>query len=476
MAASLMTDLELDDIQGLVARGYPDLTAAAYVLLRISDPASARDWLQTVVDQVTPAPAHPSDVALNVAFTVSGVASLGLDASTIAQFSNEFTAGMTTPHRRRMFGDVGASAPESWLWGGPSTAAPDVLLLVFARDGDTLRQRCEALASAYRGVSELLRLESVFDLEGKEHFGFADGISQPTIDGLSSRSDVPPNTIRPGEFILGYVNEYGLFTDRPMIDPGADSRRQLPTDIEGSGKGDLGRNGTYLVFRQLAQDVRGFWRFVDDAATRALGGSNDPERRTWLAAKMVGRWPSGAPLTLSPDVDDPALAQANDFTYQYADEDGTGCPIGAHVRRSHPRDSLDPAPGTARSVELDKRHRLLRRGREYGPPLPVESRLAEPPPDDPERGLYFICLAANISRQFEFIQHSWVNNPKFDNLYDEPDPLVGYHPPGANSFSVPADPVRVRVTGLPTFVTTRGGAYFFLPGLRALRYLASLSG
>ena len=139
-----------------------------------------------------------------------------------------------------------------------------------------------------------------------------------------------------------------------------------------------------------------------------------PDRRTWLAAKMVGRWTSGAPLTLSPDADNPDLATANDFTYQYADADGFGCPIGAHIRRAHPRDSLDPAPGTARSVALDKRHRLLRRGREYGPP--VTDALAPAPADDPERGIYFLCLAANISRQYEFIQSSWLNNPTFDGL------------------------------------------------------------
>ncbi len=144
------------------------------------------------------------------------------------------------------------------------------------------------------------------------------------------------------------------------------------------------------------------------------------------------------------------------------------------MRRSHPRDSLDPKPGTVDSVNLDKRHRLLRRGREYGPPVAASDLLEEAPPDDAERGIFFICLAANISRQFEFVQHSWVNNPKFDVLYDEPDPVVGYHAEGANSFSIPADPVRERLHNIPNFVTTKGGAYFFLPGLRALRYLSSL--
>ncbi|HYY88902.1 MAG TPA: Dyp-type peroxidase [Chloroflexota bacterium] len=459
-------ELELDDMQGLIGRGYAELRAASYMLLRIDDPASARSWLGRVAEEVTPASARPEDAALNVAITASGVQQLGLSPRL---FSNEFRTGMTTPRRRRALGDLGDSAPERWLWGGPDTPRIDLLLLVFGRDAATLDQRRASLAGSVgdSGVSEVLTLETAVDLDGKEHFGFADGISQPTIAGLSSRADIPPNTIRSGEFILGYPNEYGRYTARPLLEPSADPDRLLPQDVEGSGQADFGRNGTYLVFRQLSQDVRGFWRFVDQAAR----GTGRPEDRAWLAAKMVGRWPSGAPLTLAGDADDPMLATANDFTYQYADPLGLQCPVGAHVRRAHPRDSLDPDPGTVRSVALDKRHRLLRRGREYGPP--VDDVLAPAPPDDPDRGLYFICLIGNIARQFEFVQHTWLNNPKFAGLYDEPDPLVANHALGAATFSVPADPVRLRYTGLPTFVSVRGGGYFFLPGLRALRYLAA---
>jgi len=439
------------------------LPVASYVLLQIDEPAAARAWLGQLLAEITPASAPPGDSALNLALTPRGLARLGLPPGVLRQFSNEFTAGMTTPHRRRMFGDTDASAPEQWRWGGPSTPSIDVLLLLFARDVATLQARLAQLSGAARGVHDVMRLDAVDDLGGKEHFGFVDGISQPTIDGLSSRVDVPPNTIQPGEFILGYLNEYGLFTERPLLDPTLDPAGLLPNDSQGSGRRDLGRNGTYLVFRQLAQDVRGFWRYLD---------AQVGEDRVWLAAKMVGRWPSGAPVTLSPEHDDPQLADANDFTYQYADAAGLGCPIGAHVRRAHPRDSLDPRPGTAQSVALDKRHRLLRRGREYGPP--VDDVLGETPPDDPDRGLYFICLAANIARQFEFVQFTWVNTPKFDGLYSDPDPLIGPRDAG-DTFTVPSDPVRQHYGPLPPFVTVRGGAYFFLPGLRALRYLAALS-
>ncbi len=471
-----MPELDLDDIQGLIARGYPDLQAARYMLLQIDDPARVGGWLAGIADQVTPGPARPAELALNVAATASGLGKLGLPAPALTLFSNEFTAGMLTAHRRRILGDVGPNAPEGWLWGGPETPTVDLLLLQFARDEATLDRFSARLTADFAGggVSQITRLDATINLDGKEHFGFADGISQPTIEGLSFRMDIPANTIKPGEFILGYRNEYGRYTARPLLDPRADPAHLLAADPEGSGKPDLGRNGSYIIFRHLAQDVRGFWQFVDHA-THQADGSSDPLSRTRLAAKMVGRWPSGAPVTLAPDEDDPALATANDFTYFYADEFGLNCPIGAHVRRSHPRDSLDPGPGSEASVSLDRRHRLLRRGREYGPPVKDDDVLAPAPADEPERGLYFVAVAANIARQFEFIQHTWVNNPTFNGLYDNPDPVVANHAAAGCNFSVPAEPVRARYTNLPNFVTVRGGAYFFLPGLRALRYLSTLS-
>jgi deferrochelatase/peroxidase EfeB len=205
-----------------------------------------------------------------------------------------------------------------------------------------------------------------------------------------------------------------------------------------------------------------------------------------LASKMVGRWPSGAPLVKSPDHDTAALGDDNDFLYHASDPHGLKCPLGSHVRRAHPRDALDPEPGSERSIEVGKRHRILRRGRTYGPPVAdsLEARdilaaLTTTGSRSPvERGLHFICLNTQIGRQFEFVQHTWVNNPKFDGLYEDDDPLVGSRGsarglPGG-TFTVQREPVRTRVTGMPRFVQVRGGAYFFLPGLRAIRFLASL--
>jgi len=310
------------------------------------------------------------------------------------------------------------------------------------------------------------------DLDGFEPFGFRDGISQPFVEGLS-KTGPPERTVQAGEFVLGYPNEYGLYTDRPLLDPAADSAGTLPRDPEGSGRADLGRNGSYLVVRQLKQDVPGFWRYLEEQ-TRGRDGSSDPSARIRLAAKMVGRWPSGAPLALAPDADDPALAEANDFAYHDLDPRGARCPVGAHIRRSHPRDSLDPRPGTGDSWEINRRHRILRRGREYGTSLTIDEALAGG--DGTERGLNFMCLNANIQRQFEFINHTWLNNPKFDRLYDDADPITAPSAPFGGTFTIPTDGVRERVTDVPRFVSVKGGAYFFLPGLRALRYLAGMAG
>jgi Dyp-type peroxidase family len=440
--------LDLADVQGIVTFGYRDLPVARLVLLRAADAGQARAWLASIAGQVTSATANPTGVAVNVALTLSGLSRLGLPAATLGAFSDQFRGGMTDDHRQRLLGDVGDSAPERWAWGGPGAPDVDVVLLLYASDAAALSALGERQAAAYRelGLREVSSLDTV-DLGRQEHFGFHDGISQPLIEGLP-KVGRPDDTVKAGEFLLGYPNAYGLYTDQALLDAAV----------------DLARNGTYLVLRQLAQDVSGFWAYCEQA-TRRPDGTADETARAWLAAKMVGRWPGGAPLALAPAADDASLADANDFRYFAADPAGLRCPVGAHVRRANPRDSLDPRPGTDASVTIGKRHRIIRRGRSYGAP------------DGPgERGLIFMCLCGNLSRQFEFIQASWVNNPKFAELYDDADPLLGDHQHDGATFTVPAQPVRRRFGGLPRFVTVRGGTYAFLPGLRGLRYLANLGG
>lgn len=464
-AAHLNGGPERDDIQGLLASGYGHLKEARFLLLAIAEPARAGVWLGRLADELTTARARSHATAVNVALAPSGLAKLGLDPA-LAKFSDRFLEGMTAPHRSRALGDVGADAPERWSWGGPDTAPVDLLLALYAGDTGALSTLEQRLTGDDSGLSLVRALDTRWS--DREHFGFRDGIAQPAVEGL--RQGAPDDTIRAGEFVLGHHNEYGQLTGRPLVSRAADPTGLLPID-SASGDGDLGRNGSYLVLRQLSQDVGAFWTFVDQATT-APDGRSDPAARTRLAAQIVGRWPDGEALVLAPDGPRQTPHPDDEFRYHDLDPHGLRCPLGAHIRRAHPRDMLDPDPGSERSIAIDKRHRLLRRGRTYGAPIAADAVLNGAGRDNDERGLHFICLCANIARQFEFVQHTWLNNPKFNGLYDDTDPLVG---PAGRSLTLQAQPVRQRVAGLPSFVGVRGGGYFFLPGVRAVRYLASLA-
>jgi deferrochelatase/peroxidase EfeB len=247
------------------------------------------------------------------------------------------------------------------------------------------------------------------------------------------------------------------------------------------------------VLRQLEQDVRGFWQYIDGAA------AGDPRERYRLGACMVGRTVDGEPLIPKsgeriPGVFEKPGSPRNAFRYD-DDPSGTACPLGAHVRRANPRNAdlfgrpADPIakigsqlgiprPRLRDDLKASTRfHRILRRGREYGTPLAPEDALRPPPPDESPRGLHFVCLGANIARQFEFVQNAWLMSTKFDGMSGESDPLLGNrHASGESAvtgyFSIPREgKVARRLTRIPQFITVRGGAYFFLPGLRALRYI-----
>lgn len=466
-----MPTLELDDIQGLVARGYGNLPAARYLILRVDDADTARAWLRQIAGQVTPGSLKPEDRSLHLAISADGLRALGMDEATLGTFAREFWEGMAEPHRaRHILGDRDDSAPENWRWGGPGT---HIVLMLFARDDATLALQHAELRAEFSGITETHVLET-FSFEGaKEHFGFNDGIAQPIMEGLS-RKGPPENTIPAGEFVLGYPNGYGKLPPSPRVPEARDPEETLPrTFFEDGIQADLGRNGSYLVFRQLSQNVRAFWRFVDKATCLA-DGQSDHDARMRMAAKMVGRWPSGAPLTICPVEDDPEQGTRDDFGYRATDEHGDGCPIGSHIRRTNPRDALEGTPED--SVVVSNRHRILRRGRPYGAPvsrsLDVDEILRAEEAEG-EVGLHFICLNTDISRQFEFVLHTWINNPKFGGLYSDADPIMGRHDSNGGTFTVQGAPVRQRVTNLEKFVEVRGGEYFFLPGLRALRFIAA---
>ncbi len=459
--------IETDDVQGIVFRGYGRLPCCHYAFLQVREPIQARAWIARVASQVAAGTPRAERFALHLAFTYSGLAALGLPERALRGFSREFIEGMYGDHRSRFLGDVGESAPERWAWGGPTSETVHAVLMVYGADRAATSERFQAEQELWResGWADVHALPTC-PRSGREHFGFADGISQPAIEGYHEASSTY-HRVRAGEFILGYPNEYGLYTDRPLVDGSRPGALSLPADVEGSTLRDFGRNGTYLVMRQLRQDVVAF-RETLDALTRNEDGSPNVKEQERLAAQMVGRWPSGAPLMASPHQDDPSKARENDFGYHREDREGLSCPVGAHVRRANPRDALEPSPGTEESLTVNRRHRMLRRGRIYGGELPPGAV------DNADRGLMFVAVNANISRQFEFVQHSWIVDPRFNGMFGESDPITGAS--AENIFRVPGNPVRTRCVGLPRFVSVVGGAYFFLPGIRALRFLGEAEG
>ncbi|MBC7923377.1 MAG: peroxidase [Ferruginibacter sp.] len=473
-----MDPLEVEQMQGLLIRGYGHLNAARFTLLAIREPARTKAWLKEMASRLPNGAAKPDRQAVHLAFTHGGLQKLGLAPAALDGFGREFREGMTTGHRQRLLGDYGDSAPPNWQWGGPVNPEFDLLFLEYAADQTALGELSAEHERRFpdAGLIPVHQLPTRFLAQPKEHFGFRDGVSQPRLAGWKE-PDTPENTVEPGEFILGYRNEYGEYPESPRVPPREDPGNVLPVSRPDPAGKDFGRNGTYLVFRQLEQDVSLFWQFMREK-TRDPDGHPDYPAMVRLAAKMMGRWPGGAPLTTSPAWDDPARESENDFGYRTHDAHGYGCPIGAHVRRSNPRDAVSEDPEN--SVAVAKRHRLLRRGRLYGNPL-VESmrpeEMATAERDGEPRGLHFICLNANLGRQFEFVQHTWLNNPKFGGLYDEPDPVVGNHHPTdalTGTFTAQREPVRKRTTEVPRFVRVIGGAYFFVPSIPAVEYLANL--
>jgi Dyp-type peroxidase family len=487
---TVAVEIDTNDVQGIILRGYDRLPDATFVLLGIDDPISARRWLRGLTTQITRGSVrseHLSTHTLQVAFTHAGLKKLGLPEDSLETFSREFQEGMSTAHRQRILGDSGAGAPELWEWGGPSQEQVHVLLMVYAATDAVLARELNRQREQWEecSVREIRTLGTETVRERKEHFGFHDGIAQPAIAGLPRSGGQPAgNVTAAGEFILGYPNEYGQVPESPTVATWEDRSGRLPLAPAGD-RHDFGRNGSYLVFRQMSQDVRGFWRSMAER-TKDEDGTANRQRYVWLASKMVGRWPNGAPLALYPDREPANYSgtDADSFLYHAEDAHGERCPIGSHIRRTNPRDALAPRP--EESLTVARRHRILRRGRLYGPPVAPSMRpedILEAEDDGLDRGLHFICFNTDIARQFEFVQHTWINNPKFEGLYSEPDPLVAQHADprlpetrgeSTTTFTVQACPVRHRERKIEPFVQMKGGEYFFLPGLRALQYLASL--
>jgi Dyp-type peroxidase family len=457
-----MTLIELDDVQGNILLGYR-LPLARYTFLRIGDAESGRRFIDLALSDITTSELWSESKVrstFNLAFTYHGLEALDVPGRSLGSFPSEFREGMQ--RRADLLGDRGPSAPDRWdpIW---RSGGVHVWTAIHAINQQALDERAAWLDSCLKGGGnvEVVSVQNAAALvidgarSPKEHFGYTDGYGNPVIDGAPDRKrsivgrgklvGTEWKPVATGEFLFGYRDEGEEVPPAPV--PAV-----------------LSRNGTFLVYRKLHQNVGRFRRFLREVGAAYAGGP------AMLAAKIAGRWSDGTPLSLSPDHPDPSLAADVDraSTFQYGDDPlGVKCPLGAHMRRMNPRDAL------GFDGKLTNRHRILRRGLPYGEHVPESL----PGDDTGEHGIVFMAINASIERQFEFVQRQWVSHGNDFFQGDDPDPLIGYHD-GTHKAIIqgdPADPVArppFVCTQLPQFVETRGGEYFFVPSLTALRLIA----
>jgi deferrochelatase/peroxidase EfeB len=511
--------------QALVVGGFSALPTGRALFLEFTwkDAKGSGAWLQALekVAPVTNADGR-EERAVALSFAYTGLMKMGLPRAALDSFAAPYKEGMLQEDRLRRLGDRRKGEwLETVIDGGPKWSANTprrgalteveipqsqaltatghreerivtpitvhALLLLYDKDEAGAEAWADAVGAALApyGVKEVHRLPLHLHLDehgvAREHFGFADGISQPIPydDGgavvFKTGNRVPQdkwNGVPLGEIVFGYTNGHHEKAPGPIV----------PDDAKGVGRAaglephplaegflDLGINGSYMVVRELKQEVVAFWQAMREGAK--LIRERDPDNSshvttTWLAERAVGRNTKGDLLCptgyLAPT---PAGQPDNDFFFFDRDRHGFGCPAGSHVRRANPRDGLAPSPGQKQTMlDAANNHRILRRGRKYG------TTIAIPPVEDHvDRGLLFICLNTDIARQFEFVQQTWMFNPNFATLYDETDPLIG----PAGTMTIREQPLRRRID-VKTFVRMAGGDYFFLPSMPALRYFASL--
>jgi Dyp-type peroxidase family len=436
--------------------------------LKVANAKLARATLGAL--PVTPAAPRVASgsLTLNAAISASGLEALGAPRHVLQRLPDEFRSGMAA--RSASLGDTGANSPDNWdhEWAG----GVHVLLSVYGGSVELVDREAQRVAQLPGFVSAGIQPGTRLT-EDREHFGFVDGFGQPDIEGVPRRpgqgQDVrysPLRTgraerrrflgqapIKAGELILGYKNLGG---ETPPV-----QRLNAADDDAGHLRyAQFVRDGTFMVYRVLSQDVA---QFMCEMARLATETGVDGEI---IAARMVGRWKDGTPLALAPTRDAWVAfkargiprAKLNDFHYG-DDPDGLKCPAGAHIRRANPRDSLG---FKGRTVD---RHRIVRRGIPYGLPY------SEDPGGD--RGLVFIALNASIAGQFEVIQREWLDGGHVFGLGAAGDPLTGNrHGSASRTFAAPGESDPIVCTGLAQLVTLRGGEYFFVPGIHALAEIA----
>src|SRR5215467_8891300 len=439
--------LDLQEIQATVLRQRPAPYFGTHLLFRVDDAASGRKFLRRLAPHVDSAADwwKADDAWLSLGISYAGLEAVGLPEDSRKTFPDAFREGMAA--RFEQLGDKGVNDPKNWdLPYGKGEVHIGVSAF---SDSEEKWRRILGVArqqfEGFSGVSVVAMQDFGAQPGDLNSLGYKDGIDQPAIEG----SGVEPlpgqgRPIKAGEFILGYPGEAGI--PLPMPQP----------DI-------LGRNGTYIGFRKYQSRVGAFNRFL-----RANGSTE--EERELIAARLVGRGRSGAPLTLAPDKDDPAVGadpqRNNDFDYA-KDSHGRQVPFGAHIRRMNPRDTK-----LSRLTDVNI-HRLIRRGTTYG--LPYDPNALGEDDDQVPHGAIFLFISAKAMTTMEFLQQEWINDGNFIGIGSERDPIIGRQEEGA-IFTIPREPVRHRLRGIETFNVLRGGEYFFMPSISALNWLANPSG
>ncbi len=477
--------LESSQIQSLIFGGLSNLPHGKLLLLSLSnDKAAARQMMVDLLPHVAFNDGRKIEkpAVITLAIGPSALVKYGLPSSAIETFPAAFLDGMTAPGRDRILGDCGAEErPQKWWWKGDHF---DLALLVYAETDADLRAlenmiRAAAKAGQHRVLHDV-PLETVSD-NRNEAFGFLDGVSQPLIKGTYKATREPEeiNLVNPGEFILGYPDNRGNMPPTPRLAAALDARQRLPIGEGGwkfdapigSDHRDIGRNGSYLVIRQLEQHVAEFNSFCEKTAVEFQDSFQAPfvPSAELIGAKLVGRWKDGSALVRWPYESETNYRDRisngkniyanpeNDFLYGTEDPQALRCPYGSHIRRTNPRESLQA--GSQDQIAISNRHRILRVGRKF----------AAEKGRDP--GLLFMCFNGDIERQFEFVQQTWANSSHFHSLDQEKDPILSDNGEGSR-YTIPTRSGPILLKNLPNFVTMRGGGYFFAPGKRFIEYLA----
>lgn len=456
-----MSKLDPTDIQGFVLRGYT-FPIARYLLLRIV-PAGGREFIGKLIDHITTGERWDQGkprTTVNVAFTYRGLLKLDLPEPSLQSFPVEFVQGMKA--RGSILCDTGLNSPDNWepVWHDESVEA---WLGIYAESPAELEKQCTVLHNLMNGTGGAVVMGSqnagVLMIDGKittkEHFGYTDGFGNPDYLGVLRDTQPGQGKLMPdgswaplatGELLLGYADEAGELPVAPIPHL-------------------LANNGTFMVYRKLHQNVATFRKYLNDKGQLYPGG------REKLASKFIGRWRDGTPVELSPDKTDPAIVADKNRNVDFKfgnDLEGLRCPIGAHVRRANPRDAF------GFNGKLVNRRRITRRGLPYGPFTPED----QPVRDEDDHGIIFMALGASLFRQFEFVQQQWIEYGNDARQGNDKDILIGNHG-GTGKFMIQgaanASSPPFICGSLQNFVQLRGGDYFWVPSITALRMIAESS-